>query len=284
MDAIQYLRRIESNEMDVGLMVLLVRNMLKLGLSYEKRKTFDSAYLTFAELTSLLIKYRDIDLNKLGLEERDTGTKKLIEFNNDSVRLVRAEDKKILNYYKEIRPRLYPDYYNHELFFEKIDDKSFLKILTKRITPIKEKILIKISTFEGIRLIYQPLLAKLQIIEKSHLGGITEVDIFRLKQEFTYLQRVIDVKEKYLMACEFNNKAGDILYYKNGYVQKNSKENEYKNKNFCKYKDNKGYNSKYCNDSCSACEFYISGINKFMESNFPSSTGNPLLILLDKIC
>lgn len=48
-------------------MLFYVRNMLKLGLTYEKRKTFDSAYLTYSELTNTLVDYRLFDEEKWGL-------------------------------------------------------------------------------------------------------------------------------------------------------------------------------------------------------------------------
>ncbi len=45
----------------------------------------------------------------------------------------------------------------------------------------------KAAAFEGIRLLYQPFLAKLQIVEKSSLGGISPWDVRRNQREFDFI-------------------------------------------------------------------------------------------------
>lgn len=46
----------------------VIRNMLKLGLTYERRKTNNSAYVIYYELVCMLIDFRYVDEAKLGLE------------------------------------------------------------------------------------------------------------------------------------------------------------------------------------------------------------------------
>ena len=52
----------------ISYMLFLIRNMLKLGVAYEKRKTFDSAYVAYSELEKKLIDYRDFNEKDLKLE------------------------------------------------------------------------------------------------------------------------------------------------------------------------------------------------------------------------
>lgn len=42
-------------------MLPLIRNMLKLGLTYERRRTNNSAYVIYYELVSMLIDFRYVD-------------------------------------------------------------------------------------------------------------------------------------------------------------------------------------------------------------------------------
>lgn len=294
-DAIEFLRRIDykKNKGDerysINHILLLLRNMLKLGLAYEKRKAFDTAYFTFAELTSLLVNYRNIEIEELGLEEwRRLDT-------NEKVLIKTSKPKYLENFYNEIEPKSYIVNSNNELeitnsIFIPIKDKEFHTRLTDRFTPLKEDILNKISSFEGIRLIYQPLLAKLQIMEKSHLGGITSTDVFRMEKEFDFLQKTLNKKEMLLTTCDFCNKAGDILYYKNGFlsplVPKCDKKSYITDepwgsdeKEFClAYNKNKGKCS-FSSDSieqkknngikknpCIACYYYFIGIKLYLKT------------------
>jgi len=82
----------------------------------------------------------------------------------------------------------------------------------------KEALYFKRTLFESLRLIYQPLLAKLQAIEKSSLEGIKHADLKRTKKEFDFLFRTVHQHEKPLIQAEFYNKIGHILYFKNGYL------------------------------------------------------------------
>ena len=50
------------------IMLPVIRNMLKLGLTYERRKTNNSAYVIYYELVCMLIDFRYVDEAKLGLE------------------------------------------------------------------------------------------------------------------------------------------------------------------------------------------------------------------------
>lgn len=228
-EGIQILRNIPPLKMKVGHVILLVRSMLKLGLAFEKRNALYSAYVTYSELVTLLIGFRDVDLRKLGLSERSTTDSS----GNNKIVLVKNDENE--NYFDEIHPKNLNQESNSDQF---IEDNEFLNLISKKITPLKEELLFKISAFEGVRLLYQPLLAKLYIIEKSNLDGISVVDIERVEKEFKYLQRTIKIDEKYLIESEFWNKLADIQYYKNGLINK---------KTLCK---KEGINYLNCSENC----------------------------------
>jgi exonuclease VII small subunit len=125
----------EDEKMTLERLYLYVRNMLRLGMIYEKRKQYDFAYLTYGELCKRIIREQNID-----------------------------------------------------------KDDSFKKM-----------------TYEGLKILYLPFIAKLQILEKSHIGGIASNHLEQLDKEFD----TIDHKEAKLLKAEFYSRVADILYYKN---------------------------------------------------------------------
>jgi hypothetical protein len=245
MDSIQYLRYSDFSDENFSLLLVLIRNMLKLGLSFEKRKTYNSAFETYKELCYLLIKRRDIDLKEFGLEERSENGEIIITspdvsdyhkkkdiYNEWVARRAYKEEYTLRNRFKESFPFEFNNRFrNNEKEFERdiffSDKDNFINKLTEHLTPNVEKILGKIISFEGIRLIYQPLLARLQMMEKCVMGGITKIDVFRTEQEFYYLQKAINQKDKVFLRVEFYNKVGDILFFKRGKIKfKNEKSDE----------------------------------------------------------
>ncbi|KJU86155.1 conserved hypothetical protein, membrane [Candidatus Magnetobacterium bavaricum] len=137
---------------------------------------------------------------------------------------------------------------------------------------------------EDIRQIYPPFLAKLQIIEKNSLNGITDSDIKQIDDEIAYIQGS-NASEKFLVESESLCKIGDILYYKNGLIPKNDsttinlKNTSYCIKhNFCS--DNSPLNSIANNSTismesakklrypCRACEYYLRSLENLCKNNF----------------
>jgi len=93
-------------------------------------------------------------------------------------------------------------------------------------------------TYEGLKMLYLPFIAKLQILEKSHVGGITLNHLEQLDKEFIFLTSVIKHKETNLLEAEFYSCVADILYYKNSNL---------------KYFN---LNNDVINSSCTACDYY----------------------------
>ena len=84
-----------------------------------------------------------------------------------------------------------------------------------RLSLKTQKIMFKNMTFEGLQMLYLPLLAKLQILEKRYLVGILDKDIELTIKEFEFLTRTIKHNEVKVLAADFYSKIGDILFYKN---------------------------------------------------------------------
>ncbi|MES0338219.1 MAG: hypothetical protein SFH39_17895 [Candidatus Magnetobacterium sp. LHC-1] len=126
------------------------------------------------------------------------------------------------------------------------------------------------SFFENKRHLYQPLLAKLQLIEKRSLNGITDSDIQRIEEEHRKL-RGNNFSEKFVVESEFFCRLGDILYYKNGVIPKNkTKSNsaskseqisDYINEGLCsKFSNLPTEKAKKAKHPCRACEYYTKSL------------------------
>lgn len=141
----QFLMSKKHNELQIDDFFFLIRHLLKVGLTHEKTKDYDSAFVVFGKLTQLI---------------RD----KINEESND-------EDEQL-----RIRRKL----------------------------------------FENVRLIFQPLLAQFQIMEKGGPNGVTMIDLVRVYDEFQIIIEKLEKDEKFLIETEFFNKMADLVYYKNG--------------------------------------------------------------------
>lgn len=212
-NGIQALRNKDINKLDIDQLYFLVKNMMKLGFVYEKRKLYDFAYLTYGELTKLLMQIRDFDIHNLGLSIR-LDNKNRLRFikSSDDTNLLLAENKpnhEILKFEKSIQVRKLED----EKDIEPIATVQPLSFA--HLSKDTQSLLFKNSAFEGLKLLYLPLLAKFQIIEKSHFGGIRQQDLDELIKEFRFLKRMINHKERNLLISDFYSRIGEILFYKN---------------------------------------------------------------------
>jgi hypothetical protein len=329
MEATEELRKIKFNALNASYFLLFVRNMLKLGFTLEKRKSYSSAFMIYGQLVAAIINFRDIDLSTLGLRQKIIKKENINEFlskaqnlstafkdelaqvegknKNESIELLVKDDS--LN--SELRlssshlnnpkaAQLCQERYNN--FHEQIEPvnvdltedraiclaENFRNLIhnTDAFSKVKENLLFKISAFEGIRIIFQPLQAKFQMIEKSNLGGVTTSDLIRIENEFQFMIKTIKHKEKYLIEAEFWGKIGDILYFKNGLnpiqedqdgdlssqakEQKPAKENYY-----CENPDafcsrNSDIRENYLNESylppCKSCEYYMRSMQGMIEN------------------
>ena len=162
MEAVQALRNVDLKTIRIDTLVLMVRNFLKLGLAFERKKSYDSAFVTYGRITSMITQ---IGERSRGQEGRGT------RWRLDS------------------------------------QDRTDLHVAERIFNQ---------TAFEGIQLIYQPMFARLQVIEKSTLGGITERDVRNVVQEFERMLSPAQTRDRYLIEGEFKNKVADILFFKNG--------------------------------------------------------------------
>ncbi|WP_203258655.1 ATP-binding protein [Hyunsoonleella ulvae] len=264
MDAIQILRQKPIKDMTLYEFIVFTRNQLKLGLAFEKNKMFDSALMTFSELTDLVIRKRNIPVRKLGLARFIIKKKDVNEFFYEKwyneATPISEDQKKRMSKYKSEQIRSLEE-------FEKNDDKRELVVIGRlkpeivktldnnnidgvenwkilyplkdmdEIYGIKESDISKNlehidinykplknfyaqSTGENIRLLYQPIVAKLHLIEKASPDKLKDIDIIRAIKEFNFLKFTLKTTEKRLIVAEFYNKIGDLLYFKNGTLNK----------------------------------------------------------------
>jgi hypothetical protein len=182
----------EDETMTLEQHYLYLRNMLRLGMIYERRKQYDFAYLTYGEICKRIIRERGILSNM-----------------ND--------------------------------------------------------VLFKKMTYEGLKMLYLPFIAKLQILEKSHMGGIAPNHLIQLEKDFTFMTNIdIDHKEAKFLETEFYSRLADILYYKNSDLRSEKKKDQKKDKDIKNY-------------SCTACYYYRKALSILLGLNKDKITVKELL-------
>ena len=72
--------------------------------------------------------------------------------------------------------------------------------------------------YENLRLAYQPIVAKLAMLEKKVLHGINFSDLQESDNEMYFLLKPMPSLERGLLLSEYLNRVGDILFFKNGLV------------------------------------------------------------------
>lgn len=110
----------------------------------------------------------------------------------------------------------------------------------------------KDAILEGLRIAYQPILARLYIIEKGGLGGLSLTDVQQALDDFERLSISIDKKHRFLLFSEVEDKIGDVLFYKNGSLDENLPHCSIGTR--CK---KGGFEDPKIPTPCSACEHYM---------------------------
>ena len=222
--SVQYILRDFSGIHDshqVTHLLFIVRTMLKLGLAFEKRKTVNSAYLAYSELVSMAIELRYIDEKLLGLEYK---TEKTDGWENKKAVLFKSKKpvKKYTDTFRRItEPENMMESDKTDIIFMAKGDE-LIPNLAKITTPLKNKLITRLSLFEDFGLMYQASLAKLFVLEKIQLGGISLANLNVIEGEFLNLHLVTNLKDKFLISSDFFKKLGDIMYYKNGLINNES--------------------------------------------------------------
>lgn len=201
----------------------IVHIMLKLGLVQEKRKANNSAYVTYNGLITLLTQFRNIKPGELGLKKKvkiaDKNTWKegtdIIYLDND---YYSTDKKKLKLFYDHVQAKIE----DVDIIHFQVDMEELIPNLHRQLSPEKSILANRLSLFEDISLVYQSLLARLFVLEKRGLNGITKENVDIAELDFLYLHRAVYDKEKYMIAADFFRKLADILYYKNGLINRDS--------------------------------------------------------------
>ncbi|MCL2282687.1 MAG: AAA family ATPase [Fibromonadales bacterium] len=271
-NAIQALRNLEqknydkeseeekgNKEMTLEQLYLYVRNMLRLGMIYEKRKQYDFAYLTYGELCKRIIRERDIAIRELkaGIVLRKNKDNDYVFIKASAVKGICTEKEE---YYDNIEaPKV--------RFLSKPIPTSTAfpqPLYFKDISPNTNEMLFKKMTFEGLKILYLPFIAKLQVLEKSHTGGIARNHLEQLEKEFKFLTFVTDHEDAKLLEAEFYSRLADILYCKNSDLKCKKDKNRGNDTNEDKSSDNKSNKDKE-NYSCTACYYYHKALSILLD-------------------
>ena len=196
-------------------MLAYIRNMLKLGMAFEKRRTYASAYNTYNEIISKLFLFREFDEKKFGLKYvanlKDTWPYEdaILYISNEKEPHDREEIEKIV-YDIEENDRANIAY--------QTKGRWMIMDFAYQMTPAKHTVIQRLAMLEDTRIVYQALLAKLFVNEKVELGGITRTNLDLIEGEFQYIHLTTNEKQKFLISTDFFRRLGDIMFYKNGLI------------------------------------------------------------------
>ncbi|WP_394970362.1 ATP-binding protein [uncultured Croceitalea sp.] len=195
-DAIQQITKNNDKEPEASIRILIIlcRIMLKMGLTFERKKAYTSALMAYSELTDLIIKSLEVELKKLGFVKRND------ENNNILIHKIRSDES--IDYSSEATVNEYVKNYHND-------------ILNLPFYSFNHELLYKSSTAETVRLLYQPFMAKLHVLDKEKIGGITDEDIKVALRQVSFLTKITNAKVEKLILAEYHNKVGDLLYFIN---------------------------------------------------------------------
>ena len=96
-------------------------------------------------------------------------------------------------------------------FSQEVDD--IISGMIFNFTPEKSDMLQKLVVFEDINYIYQAIIAKLFLMEKMKVGGISYSALEVAESEFRYLHNATNMNGKYVIAADFFQKVSSVLLY-----------------------------------------------------------------------
>lgn len=215
-NAIQLLKNKTPDE-DIKSFLSVVRCSLKMGLTYESRKLYLNAYQNYCNLVDFLIDKRWIEEGKLGLDIID---ERVADWRGKRRVLVYEQDESQDN--GDERQRTFNEQFGHTQyrrgngnFDYSVNVDGMLSSFAKDLTKEKSKNIAKLTLFEEVRYLYQVILAKLSIVEKMGISGITQTNIDVAEGEFNILHKSVNIKEKFMISADFFRKLAELLYYKN---------------------------------------------------------------------
>lgn len=240
---------IQEADLTVDNIIAYLKCSMKLGNAFEYRRTYENAYMIYTQIINKLVHFREIEERQFGLEYSyrwtndwrvkqpvllDYAVKKDQYDNSKPVLLrdVNAEGQRRC-YKNEADEWLeMQDRYNknmnlgvlkegklegeNSMFSQEVE--NLIPGLFSNFTPEKNEVIQRLSIFEDIDYIYQVIIAKLFLVEKMELGGISYSSLEIAESAFRYLHDATDMEGKSIIAADFFHKLASVLYYKNGYV------------------------------------------------------------------
>lgn len=204
------------------LILSIIRNHLKIGLAYEKRRSNLSAYAAYEDIIALLFHYRHFDEKKFGLRYE---VKQEIGWPEHETELY-PDVKLFMGDSLQIEPIIHGE--NNNSNSTKMDESNnnsyktrgsrIISDFSNLVTPEKHEVLQRLSLIGDTKFVFQAMLARLFVLEKIELGGITRENLDVIEGEFRFLHLATNVHEKFIIAADYYRRLGDIMYYKNGLI------------------------------------------------------------------
>ncbi len=215
-NAMQVLRQKDS--MDNAQLIVMLRIMLKLGLTFEKKRSLASALLTYENLSFHVIRQliQTLDLKEYQIVQCKFSPEEIIGYNTEAekhawyILPVTYGDEKPRWTIQRPTDRTTTKW-NQILRIE--DD--VVTLLSPYSLPNVFRIQTMTEAMSSVRLLYQPFVAKLYIKEKEKPGGIKVSDVQIAEREIEFLTSFICEDDRKLIGAEYYNKIGDILFFKN---------------------------------------------------------------------
>lgn len=197
---------------------------LKVGMSYEYRRTFENAYMVYCQIINQLVHLQWFEEKDLGLDytlrlTHDWRTKQPVLVDRNATQWLFGYFTDA-EYRRQFQSGLYEDIKDDSSFHPQysLDSDKTISSLSANYTPEKSDIFLKLTAFEDVKYIYQAIIAKLFAVEKMEVSGITQSSIDAAEAEFITLYSATNYKEKFMLAVDFFSKLASILYYKNNFV------------------------------------------------------------------
>lgn len=198
---------------------------LKVGMSYEYRRTFENAYMVYCQIINQLVHLQWFEESELGLDytlrlTKDWRVKQPVLVDKYATRWLFGYNSSE-KYRRQFQSGLLEDIDKQRTYFKpqySLDSDKTISGLSANYTPEKSDIFLKLTAFEDVKYIYQAIIAKLFVIEKMEVSGITQSSIDAAEAEFITLYSATNYKEKFMLAVDFFIKLASILYYKNNFV------------------------------------------------------------------
>ena len=195
-DAIHLFRKHSHQPLPMDFLVVLIRIMLKLGHTFEKKKSYHSALMVYGSLSYSVINSTSVDISKyLSLTKEPT---------------LDGDGYQVVSWPTQFHPVTGSTPDEREVTYSYFADIKSLSLSSKRF-----ELLMRSMTADNMRLMFQPSIAKLYCIEKIKSGGVVWSDVETALDEIAFLLNLVPEESRAGLEMEYYNKIGDMLFYKN---------------------------------------------------------------------